>query len=58
MTSHDATTHPRNRSSPSREGKPTRLYYIDCKGTVCALHCMFCFDHATTLALWTGRGYT
>lgn len=58
MTSHDATTHPRNRSSPGREGKPARLYYIDCKRTVCALHCMFCFDHATTLALWTGRGNT
>ena len=58
MTSHDATTHPRNRSRPGREGKTTRLYYIDWKRTVCAFHCMFCFDHATTLALWTGRGNT
>ena len=50
-------THPRNRSSPGREGKPTRLLYRLQKDSLRA-SLLFCFDHATTLALWTGRGNT
>jgi hypothetical protein len=43
---------------PGARARLTRLYYIDCIGTAWAPDCMFSFDHATTLALWTVWGNT